>query len=184
MDAGRAARRALPRRAGGDVVSGKIKWFLIALFLTLALDQGTKIWARHELKPRSPETIKVVPGYFELQYAENTGAAFSLLRGRPEGKYLLFPFGIIALGVVGVYLKKASPDARRLGAWLGLLAGGAIGNLIDRVFYGYVTDFVLWRAGSYRWPNFNIADAALVIGIIGLLFDLKPEETKAKKKAA
>jgi signal peptidase II len=165
-------------------VTGKVKWFVIALFLTLALDQGTKIWARHSLKPNAPQTMKVIPGYFELEYAENTGAAFSFLRGRPEAKFILFGFGVIALGVVVVYLRRAKPDERRLGAELGLLAGGALGNLIDRVIYGHVTDFILWQVPGHRWPNFNIADAALVVGIIGLLFDMKPEEKAKKVKAA
>jgi signal peptidase II len=162
-------------------VSPKVKWFVIALLLSVTLDQGTKIWARQALRPRSPGVIQVIPGYFEFEYAENTGSAFSLLRGRPEAPYILFAFGIVALGVVFMYLRKAPPGHRRLGAELGLLAGGAIGNLIDRALYHHVTDFILWRAGSHRWPNFNIADAALVVGIIGLMIDLKPEE---KKKAA
>lgn len=165
-------------------MSGKLKWFWIALVLSVALDQGTKIWARHELKPRSPGVISVIPGYFEFEYAENTGSAFSLLRGRPEARYLLFGFGVVALVVVAMYLRKAAPEQRRLGAELGLLAGGAIGNLIDRALYGHVTDFILWRAGAHRWPNFNIADAALVVGIIGLMVDLKPEDKKTKAKAA
>jgi signal peptidase II len=164
-------------------VTPKVKFFLLALILSVALDQGTKIWARHELKPRSPGVITVIPGFFELEYAENTGSAFSLLRGRPEARYILFAFGVIALGVVAMYLRKARPEQRRLGAELGLLAGGAVGNLIDRALYGHVTDFILWRAGAHRWPNFNIADAALVVGIIGLMIDLKPEEKKSKAKA-
>ena len=80
-------------------------------------------------------------------------------------------------------MRKAAPDARRLGAELGLLAGGALGNVIDRIATGRVTDFIVWRAGAHEWPTFNIADAALVVGIIGLLFDLKPPEPSAKKVA-
>lgn len=164
-------------------MSPKIKWFVIALLLSVALDQGTKIWARQSLKPHRPAVVTVIPGFFELEYAENTGSAFSLLRGRPEARYILFGFGVVALVVVGLYLKKAKPEQRRLAAELGLLAGGAIGNLIDRAIYGHVTDFILWRAGDHRWPNFNIADAALVVGIIGLMIDMKPEEKKKAKAA-
>lgn len=163
-------------------MTAKMKYFLIALLLSLGLDQASKVWARHTLKPRG-SNIEIVPGYFELEYAENTGSAFSLLRGRPEARYVLFGFGVIALGVVAVYLRRAKPTERRLAAELGLLAGGAVGNLVDRALYGFVTDFVLWRAGPYRWPNFNIADAALVIGILGLLVDLKPEDKKTQTKA-
>jgi signal peptidase II len=161
-------------------VNAKVKAFVIALLVTLALDQGTKIWARAELKPHVPRTVDVIHGYFELEYAENTAAAFSLLRGRPGARYLLFGFGVIALGVVVVYLRKARPDEWRVGAELGLLAGGAIGNLLDRAVYGHVTDFVVWRIGAHRWPNFNVADAALVIGILGLLLDYKPDQKKSQ----
>jgi signal peptidase II len=166
----------------------KYKLFILAFVLALGLDQATKIWARHSLKPRAPQTITVINGYFDFEYAENTGSAFSLLRGRPEARYLLFGFGVIALGVVGYYLKKAQPTERRVGFELGLLAGGAVGNLIDRAAFGYVTDFILWKVGTHRWPNFNIADAALLIGIVGLLIDYKPAEkpgtAKDKSKAS
>ena len=89
----------------------------------------------------------------------------------------------MALGVVAYYLRKATPGQRRIAAELGLLAGGAIGNLIDRAAYGYVTDFILWKMGAHRWPNFNVADAALLIGIAGLLIDMKPAEKPTKGKA-
>jgi signal peptidase II len=155
-------------------VATKYKLFLLAFVLSLGLDQATKLWARSALRPRSPEVVTVVPGYFDLQYAENTGVAFSLLRGRPDTRYLTFVFGPIALAVMAVYLRRAAPTQGRLGAELGLVASGAVGNLIDRVAYGHVTDFILWHIGEHRWPTFNIADAALVVGVIGLVFDLQP----------
>jgi signal peptidase II len=165
-------------------VNKKIAGFLLALILSVGADQATKAWARHSLKPKYPETVKIIPGYFELRYSENPGASFGLLRGVPGAKYIFFVVGGVALFVVGGYLKKARPEQLRLGAELGLLAGGAIGNVIDRAWLGKVTDFIVWKAGSHEWPTFNIADAALVIGIIGLLFDLKPPDSAAKKKAA
>jgi signal peptidase II len=70
-----------------------------------------------------------------------------------------------------------------LGAELGLLAGGALGNIVDRIAFGKVTDFVVWKIGTHEWPTFNIADAALVVGVIGLLFDMRPDE-KSKAAAA
>lgn len=162
----------------------KIKWFLVAAVLSLALDQGTKVWARQSLRPRAPEVVTVIPGYFELEYAENTGSAFSFLRGRPWARWAFLLVGLVALGVVGHYLKQTPDGARRIGAELGLLAGGALGNMIDRAIYGPVTDFILWRAGAHRWPNFNIADAALVVGIIGLLIDWKPPKGAGKAPEA
>jgi signal peptidase II len=159
-------------------MSRRTRAFVIAFLIALGADQGTKIWARHTLKPRVPPTMTVIPGYWEFEYAENTGSAFSFLRGRPETRWILFGFGIVALGVIFTYLKKAPEDRARLGAELGLLAGGAVGNLLDRGVHGRVTDFVLWHVGAHRWPNFNVADAALVIGIAGLLLDWKPQPKK------
>jgi signal peptidase II len=174
----------------------KHKSFIISLVLSLAADQGSKIWARAVLKPKYPDVITVISGFWDMRYSENPGSAFGLFRGIPGARYLLFIVGIAALFVVWNYLKKAPPDARRLAAELGLLAGGALGNIIDRVAVGRVTDFVVWRVGVHEWPTFNVADAALVVGVIGLLFDLRerdeePEEKppvqqgkKAKKKRA
>lgn len=155
----------------------KHTWFVAAFLIVLALDQGTKIWVRARLKPRAPDVITVIPGIFELEYAENTSSAFGVLGRGPTTRFILFGAGVIALGVIALYLKRARPDQRRVALELGLLAGGAVGNLIDRAALGHVTDFILWRAGSYRWPNFNIADAALVLGIIGLFFEPQPAKS-------
>jgi signal peptidase II len=159
----------------------KYRWFVIVFVLSLGLDQGSKVWARHALRPIYPSVMSVIPGFFELRYSENPGSAFGLFRGLPGARYLLFVVGIAALIIVATYLRKAAPDARRLGAELGLLAGGALGNVIDRLAFGRVTDFIVWRVGSHEWPTFNIADAALVVGVVGLLFDMRPEEAKKKK---
>jgi signal peptidase II len=83
--------------------------------------------------------------------------------------------------MVAVYLRKAAPGQIRLASELGLLGGGALGNIIDRVAFGRVTDFIVWKVGAHEWPTFNVADAALVLGIVGLFFDLRPEEGPKKK---
>src|SRR5262245_33041516 len=129
----------------------KYKAFLIALILALALDQGTKVWARHRLRPIYPNVVTVIHGFFDLRYSENTGSAFGLLRGVPGARYLFFVVGLAALWVVYSYLRKAPPGARRLSAELGLLAGGAVGNIIDRAAFAKVTDFVVWRIGTHEW---------------------------------
>jgi signal peptidase II len=164
-------------------MASKYRWFIIALLLSVALDQGTKQWARASLKPKLPEAVTVVHGFFDLRYSENPGSAFGLFRNMPGARYLLFAVGVGALFLVGSFLKKAAPDAARVGAELGLLAGGAIGNVIDRITVGRVTDFVVWKVGSYEWPTFNIADAALVVGVIGLLVDMRPNEKAAASSA-
>jgi signal peptidase II len=162
----------------------KHKAFIIAFVLSVAADQGSKLWARAVLRPKYPDVITVISGYFDLRYSENPGSAFGLFRGIPGARYLLFIVGIAALFVVYGYLKKAAPDARRLAAELGLLAGGALGNIIDRIFYGKVTDFVVWKVGTHEWPTFNIADAALVVGVLGLLVDLRERDTDEEPAAA
>ena len=164
--------------------AAKYRWFAFIFALSLALDQASKVWARHVLRPIYPAVKTIIPGFFDLRYSENPGSAFGLFRGVPGARYLLFVVGIGALIIVATYLRKAVPNARRLGAELGLLAGGALGNVIDRIAYGRVTDFIVWKVGSHEWPTFNIADAALVVGVIGLLFDMRPEDEgdKGKKK--
>src|SRR4051812_42504122 len=154
----------------------KYKMFILAFVLALGLDQGTKVWARHELKPKYPEVITVVPGFWEFRYSENPGSAFGMFRGMPGAHYLLFGVGIGALVLLAGYLKKVDPGARRLSAELGLLAGGCLGNIVDRVMYKRVTDFIVWKVGTHEWPTFNIADAALVVGVIGLMIDMKPAQ--------
>jgi signal peptidase II len=161
----------------------KTRWFVIVLVLALALDQGTKLWARHSLKPIYPNVVTVIPGFWEMRYSENPGVAFGMLRNVPGARYLLFVIGIGALVIVGLYLRKAAPEARRLGIELGLLAGGALGNVIDRILYGRVTDFIVWRAGAHEWPTFNVADAALVVGVLSLVLFDGGFDSKAAKKA-
>lgn len=146
--------------------------FVAAALFALGFDQLTKVWARHALLPIYPRVVTVVPRYWELRYSENPGAAFGLLRDIP-GAHLLFV--VIALGIAAgalVYLERARLRRPwRVAAELGLVVGGALGNAIDRVAFGHVTDFVVWKLGSHEWDTFNVADAALVVGIIGLVVD-------------
>ena len=164
------------------LMTPKYRWFAIVFTLSVLFDQGSKLWARQVLRPIYPAVKVVIRGFFELRYSENPGSAFGLFRGVPGARYLLFVVGIGALVVVGVYLRKAEAGARRLGAELGLLAGGALGNVIDRLAYARVTDFIVWRAAGHEWPTFNVADAALVVGVIGLLFDMRPDDGPKRKK--
>jgi signal peptidase II len=150
------------------------KYFLFSLFavLSLVLDQWTKVMARDDLRPRGPFNPKVViPGFFDLRYAENPGVAFSMLQDLPGGRILLTLLAVVALVVVIAYLRKTPAEATRVHIALGLVGGGAIGNLVDRVMYGKVTDFIVWKKGIHEWPAFNIADAALCVGVGLILLD-------------
>src|SRR5580692_1609693 len=110
--------------------------FSVFMVISLALDQWTKMMARADLRPRGPFNPKViVSGYFDLRYAENPGVAFSMLQEIPGGRVLLTLLALLALVMVLLYLRKTPVENGRLHVALGLVGGGAIGNLVDRVAY-------------------------------------------------
>jgi len=108
----------------------------------------------------------VIDGYWDWELAFNTGAAFSSLRGAQLLLGLLAGGALILLVVMA---RRTAPEQRLRRIALAMIAGGALGNLIDRLRDGAVTDFVRWRVGEARWPIFNVADAALLIGVVLLL---------------
>ena len=155
--------------------SARRKYLLFTIFtvISFALDQWTKILARHHLRPLGSRNAKVVvEGWFDLRYAENPGVAFSMLQDIPGGRVLLTLLAVGAFLLVLYYLRKTPIDNTRLHIALGLVGGGAIGNLVDRVMYGKVTDFIVWKYQRHEWPAFNIADAALCIGVGLMLLDM------------
>jgi signal peptidase II len=158
-----------------SVPSVRRKYLLFTIFtiISLVLDQWSKVLARRDLRPRGPHNAKViVDGYFDLRYAENPGVAFSMLQDIPGGRIWLTVLAIGAFMLVLYYLRKTPIENTRLHVALGLVGGGAIGNLVDRVIYGRVTDFIVWKYGVHEWPAFNIADAALCIGVGLMLLDM------------
>jgi signal peptidase II len=119
--------------------------------------------------------VEVVPGYFELEYAENRGAAFSFLSDSDSPYRLPFLIGvsILSIALIIYLLEGVAWGQTVLVLALSFVASGAIGNLIDRVRLGYVIDFVLWKYGEqFRWPNFNIADAFITVGVVIMLVGL------------
>ncbi len=147
--------------------------FGAAAVLSIALDQWTKVLARTHLKPLGPWGGKtVVANYFDLRYSENTGVAFGMFQRLPGGRIWLTLIAVAALLLVGYYLLRSGLRQSRLHLALGLVGGGAIGNLIDRIAYGRVTDFIVWHVGRHEWPAFNIADAALVAGVALMALDM------------
>jgi len=148
--------------------------------LTIALDQWTKVLARAALRGR--EVKVVIDGFFNLRYSENTGVAFGMFQTLPGGRILLTLVALFAFVLVIHYLRKTEAGHTRMHAALGLVGGGAIGNLIDRIMYGKVTDFIVWHVKQHEWPAFNIADAALVVGVglmaLDMLLAPKPAAVK------
>lgn len=158
-----------------EAVSTKTRNLLFGIFgiLSIVLDQWTKVLARTHLRPLGPWKTKViVPNYFDLRFSENTGVAFGMFQRLPGGRIWLTVVAVVALLLVGYYLVKSGIKQHRLHLALGLVGGGAIGNLIDRIAFGRVTDFIVWHIGEHEWPAFNIADAALVVGVILMALDM------------
>lgn len=118
------------------------------------------------------ESREVIPGFFNIVYVTNTGAAFSMLADvdSPWRHYFFLIVGIAAI----IGLTVASYSMRKESSWypiaFGLIAGGAIGNLIDRIRVGAVVDFLDVYIGNYHWPAFNIADSAICVGAITFLW--------------
>lgn len=148
---------------------------LLATLGTLAADQGSKLAARTALEDGP---VTVIPGFFDLVLARNPDVAFSMFGFLPGKRWIFSALAFGAAILIGVVMRRSPPE-RRLRTWsLGLLAGGALGNMLDRLLTGSVWDFILWHVHQYRWPVFNIADAALLVGIC-LLFI---EESRANRK--
>ena len=159
--------------------SRKYVLFSVFLALSLGLDQWTKALARTHLRPLGPFKPKVViDGFFNLRYSENPGVAFGMLQQMPGGKFVLTALAIAAIVLVIMYLRRTDPEASRLHVALGLVGGGALGNVIDRISYGRVTDFIVWHVKSHEWPTFNVADAALCVGVGLMMLDMiRPRPT-------
>ncbi|MFZ5815547.1 MAG: signal peptidase II [Bacillota bacterium] len=135
---------------------------LIAVFAVL-LDQFTKwlVMARMTLFYE----IKVIPGFFSLQFVYNPGAAFGMLANQ---RWFFILVGLLAVGAILYYIQQQREKHWLPTLALGLLLGGAVGNLIDRLRFGKVVDFLLFYWRDYYFPNFNVADICITVGV-GLL---------------
>jgi len=149
--------------------------------IAMALDQWTKALARQILKPMLPNRHVVIDGFWDMRYSENTGIAFGLLqRDTLLNRVMLSVVATVAFVVVLMYLRKTLATQLRIHIALALVGGGAIGNLLDRIMFGRVTDFIVWHYHGKEWPAFNVADAALVVGVILMAFDILPAKKKDK----
>ena len=155
-----------------------MRWnrFLIA-GLVLFLDQATKavIVARFSWQT----VVPVIPGFFRLVRAENTGMAFGLFSdsSSPFAFWLLTLVSAAVLGVIAFLLWKDRTYSRFGGVGLAIILGGAAGNVVDRLVRGKVIDFLDFYIGSHHWPAFNLADSAIVIGAAVLLLELTGTRT-------
>lgn len=146
-----------------------------------AIDRVTK-WLI-ETRVSALDTYTVIPGFFDIVHSQNRGVAFGLFNNSTSEwrTALLIAVSAAALALVGAMLWNARRMDRLTAFGLGLILGGAAGNVFDRVASGRVTDFLEFYVGSFHWPTFNVADSAIVVGSALLLLDvLKPKRQAAQ----
>lgn len=161
--------------------------YLLLSLLVLVLDQWTK-WLV-ELHLGKYASHEVIPNLLNFTHVKNTGVAFGLFaaRGDTTATLVLTILGVLALSFVAYYFWIVSVHDRMLLIALGLVIGGAIGNLVDRVMNGGVTDFIDFYFGTYHWHTFNIADSAITVGIglmlLATFLQPEPEHSSAPSRS-
>jgi signal peptidase II len=153
------------------VVHFRRRELFIALTIVIA-DQGVKALIRQRLP--LDESITVIPGFFDLTRVHNFGTAFGFMNGTdfPFKTVLLAAIAIVALVGLAMYAASLPLEQRLARTGLALILGGAAGNLIDRVTEGYVVDFVDLYYGGWHFWAFNVADAAITVGVALMILDL------------
>jgi signal peptidase II len=153
-------------------LTAKGKFIGLLLLSIVLLDQATKFVIDHTLPLH--HSIPVIENLFSLTYIRNTGAAFGIFSGSHESfrRPFLILFSLLAIGFILRLLWRLPDTEKGLIMALTLILGGAIGNLIDRVVYGEVIDFLDFYWSSFHWPAFNFADSFITIGVVITLFRL------------
>ncbi|HUI83423.1 MAG TPA: signal peptidase II [Candidatus Binatia bacterium] len=148
------------------------KYYFFIATIVLLLDRIAK-WAVASNIPLQGSVV-VMPGFFRLYHVQNTGAAFGLFaESSAQWKVgALVTFSVLALVIVSALLWKNGHSLSTTTIGLSLILGGAMGNLWDRMFTGYVIDFLDFYVGSYHWPAFNVADGAIVVGAVLLVSEI------------
>ena len=159
----------------------KVRTVSLIVAIILILDQVTKVLISHTLALH--ESILVIEPFFHLTYERNTGAAFSLFAQTPAWFRQPFFLGATGVAIVALilFLRQTDSANRLLVVAIAAVLGGAVGNLIDRLLYGEVIDFLLLHWRGYYWPAFNVADSCITLGVIGLLWS-SIQEYRAEKK--
>jgi signal peptidase II len=158
----------------------RMYFYLISAAIVL-LDQLSKLLVVRDM--RLGQSVPILPGFFDLTFVLNPGAAFSLFATLPER--IRNPFfvliSIAAAVLIVVYRSRYLRENRLASASLSLVLGGAIGNLIDRLRYGVVVDFLDAHVADYHWPVFNVADSAISVGVTLLLLEMILEWRRERK---
>jgi signal peptidase II len=146
---------------------------VVVAIVTAAVDQAVKLWLLYDFDLPGRGRVALAP-YLDLVLAWNTGISYGLFQqAGPLGQWALFALKMIAVVLLGIWLARTG--SRLSGIALGLIIGGAIGNAVDRLVHGAVMDFVLFHittaSWSFQWYVFNLADVAIVAGVVGLLYE-------------
>lgn len=146
--------------------------FIFGAIAVIVLDQITKAVIREKLFMYG--SYKVIDGFFSLVYVMNPGAAFGFLAGAPEiFRYLFFiSITVLAILLIIYYILKSKSQDVLIVISLTLIFGGAVGNLIDRIRFGAVVDFLDFYIGTWHWPAFNAADSAISIGAVLMIWEM------------
>ena len=138
---------------------------LVVCLLVLSLDQYSKYTVQKNLPLH--QRVEVISGFFNLTHVRNTGGAFGILGGSLGGMGMVFfvSVSLIAVGAILFLLRRIREDEKILALSFSFVLAGAIGNLIDRLLYGEVIDFLEFYYSSFYWPAFNVADSAICVGI-------------------
>jgi signal peptidase II len=143
--------------------------YLLLALVVIVLDQVTKAVVLDHFEPG--QRLAVIPGFFDLTLLFNRGAAFSFLAGHDGWQRWFFVLIALAASLFILYLLLRQRHERLFSLALGLILGGAIGNVIDRLVYGQVVDFLLFYQRNWYFPAFNVADSAITVGAILLILD-------------
>lgn len=163
-------------------LNSKYRTFLTSALVVIILDLAIKmlVHSNYQLSESTP----VIPNFFNLTYVRNLGAAFGLLaQSHPEFRKIFFAIMPPIACIVIFFILKSAPESDKLQIYsLSFIMGGALGNYLNRMFYGYVIDFLDFHLFyKYNWPAFNIADVAIVSGVGMLLFQMLRDKNYKKQ---
>lgn len=177
-------KKVLIRGASVIRVAMKRKYWVLLIFFVgiLLLDQWTKSMVVQKLPLY--QRVNVIEGFFDLTHVRNTGGAFGIFGGEKGGlgSILFVVVSLIAIGAIVVLFLKIKENEKTLALSFSLILSGAVGNLIDRLRYGEVVDFLDFHLAGYHWPAFNVADSAICVGIGLMALELLKGDHKKSTK--
>jgi signal peptidase II len=158
----------------------KYRTLFIVTTVTVVLDQLTKLYIARTLPLHT--MIRVIENFFTITYLRNKGAAFGMLATSPWRLPFFILVSTVAVVVIFTVIKKLRDDQKLAALSLSLVLAGALGNLIDRISYGEVIDFIFVHWYEHYWPAFNVADSAICVGVFLLSLDMIREERRLKHR--